>query len=766
MSLKPLNIKSKLLPAPASSPRYSVTIKDAKQGEITLAHPKATRSMIALMDLGAVNGGAACHWGGPSAMTEAWTALHGIMFQEKNWFEHFNFVNDIGHAENGIYALRTVLGYGDLTLESLKGFRSMDSKLTGHGESHLYPEGVLLSNGPLGSAFPQAQGLAIADKISGKNRVTIVSLSDGASMEGEAKEAFSAVPGLAQKGKLNPFVLILSDNNTKLGGRIDKDSFSMVPTFESLSALGWEVIKLDNGHDLEKVYQTLEDAIAKTKKDPSKPICIWLKTIKGYGVKSTQDSSSGGHGFPLKAYDEGIHAFLKEIWGDEEVPAEFVSWASDLTVKPEKKSSTGAPKDKIQVGVAKALSKAAKDNYPVFSITSDLQGSTGVKGFHTDFPDHYIDIGVAESNMVSTAIGMSKAGFIPVVDTFAAFGVTKGNLPLIMASLSQAPVIAIFSHTGFQDAADGASHQSLTYMSALASIPHLNIVNVSSAKEAEEYVYGAVKKIAVDREQGHDGESYIFFIGRENFALEVKEGLEYDLHRPQLLANGTDAAIVVSGSLVAKGLEAGEKLKEKGISCSVINHSFVNHSDFSQIGKWIKESGGRVVTVEDHQLIGGMGSQLTHQLKLLGFEFDIISLAVRGEFGQSAYSADELYAKHHLDAQAIVEAIHTLEDRGHFMNLDPEILKSKWKEISQEARKKWDSISEKDLEKVKGNVGQMVALVQEKFGISKEDATKKVEELMAKYPKEEIKSRVEKTAGMVLGTASSLFDQVKDKIKK
>ncbi|MCM2350961.1 MAG: thiamine pyrophosphate-dependent enzyme [Bacteriovoracaceae bacterium] len=766
MSLKPLNIKSKLLPAPVGEPRYSVTIKDAKQKEMKVANPKATRSLIALMDLAAVNGGAACHWGGPSAMTEAWTALHALMFKEKNWFEKFNFVNDIGHAENGIYALRTVLGYGDLTLETLKGFRSMNSKLTGHGESHLYPEGVLLSNGPLGSAFPQAQGLALADKIAGRARTTIVSLSDGASMEGEAKEAFSAVPGLAQKGKLNPFILILSDNNTKLGGRIDKDSFSMQPTFESLAAQGWDVIKLENGHDLEKIYHTLEESLAKVQKDSSKPICIWLKTIKGYGVKSTADSASGGHGFPLKAHDEGIHAFLKEIWGSDEVPAEFTSWANDLTVKPEKKSSTGAPKDKIQVGVSRALSRAAKDNYPVFSITSDLQSSTGVKGFHTDFPDHYIDIGVAEANMVSTAIGMSKAGYIPVVDTFAAFGVTKGNLPLIMASLSQAPVIAVFSHTGFQDAADGASHQSLTYMSALASIPHLNIVNVASAKEAEEYIYGAVKKIAFERESGNDGESYIFFIGRENFALEVQEGLNYDLHVPQKLSSGEDVAIVVSGSLVAKGLEARDQLKALGIGASVINHSFVNHSDFTQIGKWIEDSGSKVVTVEDHQLIGGMGSQLTHQLKLLGYEFDIISLAVRGEFGQSAYSADELYAKHQVDAHAIIEAAQTLHNRGSFMNLDAEMLKSKWKEISHEAKRKWDSISEKDLEKVKGNAASMVSLVQEKFGISKEDATKKVEELMAKYPKDEIKAKVEKTAGKVLDTASTIFDQVKDRIKK
>ena len=657
MSLKPLNIKSKLLPAPSTSPKYAVTIKDAKQNEITLANPKATRSLIALMDLAAVNGGAACHWGGPSAMTEAWTALHAVMFKEKNWFEHYNFVNDIGHAENGIYALRTVLGYGDLTLETLKGFRSMSSKLTGHGESHLYPEGVLLSNGPLGSAFPQAQGVAFADKLTGNKRVTIASISDGASMEGEAKEAFSAIPGLASKGKLNPFVMLLSDNNTKLGGRIDKDSFSMQGTFESLGALGWHVIKVEAAHDLKNVYLHIDEAITKAKGDASKPVAVWLKTTKGFGNKATADSSSGGHGFPLKAHDEGIHAFLKEIWGDDEVPAEFVSWAKELTVKPEKKASAPGPaKDKIQVGVAKALIKAAKDGYPVFSVSSDLQSSTGVKAFHTECPDLYLDIGVAESNMVSTAIGLSKMGYIPFVDTFAAFGVTKGNLPLIMASLSQAPVMAIFSHTGFQDAADGASHQSLTYMSALASIPHLNIVNVASAKEAEEYIYAAIKKTAHDREAGKDGESYIFFVGRENFALEVKENLSYELHKPQKLREGKKAAIVVSGSLVSHALKAAETL---GDIC-VINHSFVNNSDIAQIAKWVQESGAKLVTVEDHQLIGGMGAQLIHKLKLLGSEFKAVGLAVKGEFGQSAYSADELYAKHHINSSAIIEAVQSL----------------------------------------------------------------------------------------------------------
>jgi transketolase len=767
MSLKPLNIKPKLLMCPTGAPVYSTKVKNSKGKDVLLADPKATRSLIALMDLAAVNGGAACHWGGPSSMTETWTAAHQLMFQNQDWYDHFNFVNDIGHAENGIYALRTVLGFGDLTLQSLKGFRSMNSKLTGHGESHLYPEGVLLSNGPLGSALPQAQGLAVADKIAGNKRVTIVSVSDGAAMEGEAKEAFSAVPGLALKGKLNPFIMLVSDNNTKLGGRIDQDSFSMQPTFESLAIMGWEVIKVDNAHDLEKVYQTIEVALERVTTDSRRPVCLWLKTVKGYGVKSTVDSSSGGHGFPLKAHDQAIHAFLKEIYGNEEVPKEFTSWANELTVKPEKKASTEAVKDKMQIGIAKGLSRAVKDGLPVFSITADLQGSTGLKAFHNEFPDHFIDVGVAESNMISTAVGMSKAGFIPVVDTFAAFGVTKGNLPLIMASLSQAPVMAVFSHTGFQDAADGASHQSLTYLSALSSIPHLNVVNVASAKEAEEYVYAAAKKIAKDREAGKDGESYIFFVGRENFALEVKEGLRYELHKAQRLSDGHDIAIVASGSLVGKALNAYSELKDKGIEATVINHSFVNHSDFEEIAHWIDEAGGNLITVEDHQLVGGMGAQLIHKLKLLGSEFSVKGLAVNGEFGQSAYSADELYAKHHVDTHAIVGAAQQLaKSKGSYMNIDKEVLMNRWKEISQVAMKKWDSISEKDLDKVRGNAVALVALVQEKFGVSKEEATKKVEELMAKYPKEDLKAKATETAAKVFDKANTIAGIVKDKLKK
>src|SRR6266516_4577935 len=258
--LTPLNLRVRLAPAPRRAPKYSIKVKNGKGQDIVLGDPRATRALLALMDAYAVNGGAACHWGGPAAFAEIMAAIHGVIFatQGRPWHEAYNFVNDAGHTENGIYALRANYGFDNLTFEDLKAFRSIKSKLTGHGESHLNPQGVLLSNGPLGSALPQAQGLAIADKVAKRDRVTICTVSDGASMEGEAKEAFAAIPGLAAKGRVNPYVLVISDNDTKLSGRITKDSFSMQRSFAAMSALGWNVISVPNGHDLQAVYLYIE----------------------------------------------------------------------------------------------------------------------------------------------------------------------------------------------------------------------------------------------------------------------------------------------------------------------------------------------------------------------------------------------------------------------------------------------------------------------------------------------------------------------------
>src|SRR6266404_6459920 len=102
--LKPLSLKPRLAPAPSRPPKYSATVKNAKGENVILGDPRATRALVALMDVHAVNGGAACHWGGPAAFAEIMAAIHGILFavQDREWHQAFNFVNDAGHTENGI----------------------------------------------------------------------------------------------------------------------------------------------------------------------------------------------------------------------------------------------------------------------------------------------------------------------------------------------------------------------------------------------------------------------------------------------------------------------------------------------------------------------------------------------------------------------------------------------------------------------------------------------------------------------------------------
>lgn len=671
--LTPLSVKSKLAPTPANPPKYSVRVKNTAGVDVTLADPRATRALVALMDVHAVVGGAACHWGGPAAFAEVNAAIHGLMFSTtgRPWFDAYNFVNDAGHAENGIYALRSNYGFDGMTFDDLKGFRSIHSKLTGHGESHLNPEGVLLSNGPLGSALPQAQGLAVGDKLAGRDRITIVTVSDGASMEGEAKEAFAAIPGLAGKGRLNPFVLVVSDNDTKLSGRITHDAYSMHPSLLAMTALGWDVRHVEHGNDLPTVFLAVEKGVADAKAHPEKPVCLWLKTVKGYGIKSTEENSTGGHGFPL-SNGEKIPDWVTELYKGDTPPPELVNWAAALHADWKKKddekkakaaAAAGQPapaapavkKEKVQAGLAAGAIRAAMEGYPVYSVSSDVQGSTGISTFQKA-TGHFIEVGIAEANMISTGAGLSKAGYIPIVDTFGQFGVTKGNLPLTMSALSQAPVIAMFSHVGFQDAADGASHQATTYLAALSAIPHTLVVAPSCANEAEAFMYGAIKHIGDERRAGRDGESVVFFVGRENYPVEWVPGANYAWGKAQVIQEGSDVVLIGSGVLFSKCLEAAKLLAAQGRSATVINNPFINRVDLETIGTAVKKCGGRVVTIEDHQLICGMGAQVSHALSNAGIAHRIHSLAIHGEFGQSAYLAEELYVKHGLTGPKMAEA--------------------------------------------------------------------------------------------------------------
>ncbi|MEK6554706.1 MAG: transketolase C-terminal domain-containing protein, partial [Bdellovibrionota bacterium] len=490
---------------------------------------------------------------------------------------------------------------------------------------------------------PQAQGLCLGDRLAGHDRVTICAISDGGCMEGEAREALASIPGLAQNGKMNPFVLLISDNNTKLTGRIDKDAFSMKGTFDALAALGWNLVTVEKGNDLQTCSEAIEKALASVRANPKQPVALLFKTVKGIGTKKTAESASGGHGFPLNEPD-ALKEFISEVYTNKSTPKELEKWADELLEKGQAKKAADAAKkaasaaaganaasdivsEKVQNGVSKALIAKRKAGLPIISVSSDLPGSTGVAGFQKEFPAATQDIGVAESNMMSVAAGLSKMGFIPVVDTFAQFGVTKGALPLTMASLSQAPMICVFSHIGFQDAADGASHQGLGYLAMLSSIPHVDVYVLTASAEAEALVSQVVDQFAADRKAGKVPNSTVFFLGRENFpARYLDAGHKYRLGDAQVVFDNTQkhkgvTTIVAMGALLHQALEAAYTLEAEGLGVVVVNPSIINKPDLTTLRTVMRSTQNSLLTVEDHQLTGGMGAMIGHALLQDGLQF-------------------------------------------------------------------------------------------------------------------------------------------------
>ena len=291
-------------------------------------------------------------------------------------------------------------------------------------------------------------------------------------------------------------------------------------------------------------------------------------------------------------------------------------------------------------------------------------------GPYTD-PEAAIDIGIAESNMISTAAGLSLSGYIPFVDTFAQFGVTKGALPITMANLSQAPVIGVFSHTGFQDAADGASHQALSFLAQVASIPHVEVYSLSTSSEAEDLITEAIENFAETRARGEVPPTRLFFLGRENFPRRLtKDGLKHTLKSSSEPLDTTagkskSVTLVAAGSLVPEALKAADILAEQGVGAVVLHASNVNHPDMATLNAALAKTGGALVTVEDHRVVGGMGAMIAHALATAGGVFKMRTLGVGDHFGQSAYSALELYKKHGLDSVAIAKTAKTAVESGN-----------------------------------------------------------------------------------------------------
>ena len=298
------------------------------------------------------------------------------------------------------------------------------------------------------------------------------------------------------------------------------------------------------------------------------------------------------------------------------------------------------------------LAKLGHEDPRIVVLTADLAGSTKTNLFAKEHPDRFFNMGVAEADMMGVAAGFAMSGFRPFASTFAVFATGKAweQVRQVIA-YPKVAVRIVATHAGLTVGEDGASHQMLEDIALMRVLPHMTVIVAADAIEA-----ASVTRFAASYD---DGPVYVR-LAREKFPVILDERYAFALGRSPVLALGTDVSIVACGLMVSAALEARELLGRDGISAEVVNASSVKPLDRETIVASAAKTGA-VVTAEEHEIAGGLGSAVC---ELLSQECPTRALRVgmKDEFGQSG-NAEVLLAHYGLDAHGIASAAREVLNR-------------------------------------------------------------------------------------------------------
>lgn len=263
-----------------------------------------------------------------------------------------------------------------------------------------------------------------------------------------------------------------------------------------------------------------------------------------------------------------------------------------------------ANKIAIRDAYGEALLKLGKKNDKVVALEADVGSSTKSGVFGKEFPERYFNVGISEINMVSMAAGMARTGLTPFVNTFAVFLTTRGADPIqSLIAYDNLNVKIAGTYCGLSDSYDGASHHGITDMSLMRSIPNMTVVCVSDPVETEK----AVMAVA-----DYDGPVYLR-LSRAPAPVFYDENMDFQIGKGITVKDGSDVAVICTGTVLHKALEAAELLEKEGIHAMVIDMHTVQPIDRELVVAAAKKTGA-VVTVEEHSIRGGLGSAVAEVL--------------------------------------------------------------------------------------------------------------------------------------------------------
>lgn len=293
-----------------------------------------------------------------------------------------------------------------------------------------------------------------------------------------------------------------------------------------------------------------------------------------------------------------------------------------------------------------ALVELGKEHEDLVVLDADLAAATKTGIFKKAFPDRHIDCGIAEANMVGIGAGLAAAGMVPFVSSFAMFAAGRAfeqvrnsvGYPHLNVKIGA-------THAGISVGEDGATHQCNEDIALMRTIPGMVVISPADDVEA---------KAAVRAAYEYDGPVYLRFGRLAAPVIFDEETYKFEIGKGQVVTEGTDVTIIATGLMVGNSMEAAKMLAEKGISAKVINMATIKPLDEELVIAAAKET-GKVVTVEEHSVIGGLGSAVCDVLSEK-CPTPVLKVGVNDVFGHSGPALD-LIAEFGLDAKGIAEKV-------------------------------------------------------------------------------------------------------------
>ena len=302
-------------------------------------------------------------------------------------------------------------------------------------------------------------------------------------------------------------------------------------------------------------------------------------------------------------------------------------------------------KKAIRNAYGEALKRLGEINKNVVVLDGDLSGSTMTKTFKSAFPERFFNIGIAEQNMMGAAAGLAIDGKIPFASTFAMFGAGRA-FEIIRNSICypKLNVKVAVTHAGISVGEDGASHQSIEDISLMRSIPNMTVIVPCDAVEADKAVFAAAE---------FNGPCYLRMV-RPATNIITNNDTPFKIGKANVLREGKDICIFAAGIVVPEALEAAQMAEKDGVSVTVVNIHTIKPIDRDIIVEMAKKH-KKLISVEEHSIIGGLGSAVSEVLTD-EYPSKLIRLGIKDTFGESG-TVNELMNKYKLNAASIYEAL-------------------------------------------------------------------------------------------------------------